>query len=62
MAQIIDFPQRSVVFGLKESMTRHWRTGIRPPDFQHAVRREFPNCTFREFNFAADWAWHEVQR
>ena len=45
---------------LSDSMRRHWRSGLRPPEFQHAVRADVPNATLAEFNQAADETWRKI--
>ena len=44
---------------LRSSMGRHWAAGLRPPEIQHAVRRDCPGATLEEFNAAADAVWDD---
>ena len=47
--------------GLRSSMRRQWAAGLRPPELQHAVRRDCPTATLEEFNAAADVVWAELR-
>ena len=42
------------------SMRRHWTAGLRPPEFQRAVRRDCPTATLDGFNAATDVVWAEL--
>ena len=46
--------------GLRDSMRRHWKAGLRTPEFYHAVRGDCPTATLEEFNAAADAVWSEL--
>ena len=46
---------------LHASMRYHWQAGLRPPEFQWAVRRDFPSVTLGDFNTAAGEVWSELE-
>ena len=54
--------RRGTAEQLRASMRRHWMAGLRPPEFQQAVRRDCPAATLDGFNAAIDEVWAELGR
>lgn len=51
----------TITKNLRASMRRRWKEGLRPPEFQHAVRRDCPAATLQEFQTAAEVVWAELR-